>query len=165
MLPYCSATALMNDPEAQAGTETMQERRVSRKFRVQPKRSQWPNPSCLVNWPVTGCQISARQAVALHSRRESLNPAMLTIAVLATIFGDVDRLNSPPRKSWSVLGTVVLIVALFGILAAWMSLAVWTWMSSTDTFGIIVSLLVGFALMALMYYSSTRGYDERAGHE
>jgi hypothetical protein len=59
----------------------------------------------------------------------------------------------------------VLIVALFGIFAAWMSLAVWTWMSSTDTFGIIVSLLVGFALMALMYYSSTHGYDERAGHQ
>ena len=58
-----------------------------------------------------------------------------------------------------------MIVALFGILAAWVLLAVWTWMSSKDTFGIVVSLLVGFALIALVYYSSSHGYDEQAGHE
>jgi ABC-type Co2+ transport system permease subunit len=33
------------------------------------------------------------------------------------------------------------------------------------TFGVVVSLLVGFALMALVFYSSRHGYDEQAGHE
>jgi hypothetical protein len=80
------------------------------------------------------------------------------------------------RKSWSVLGTVALIAALLGILAAAVWLAVRTWMSAQGApippvgyaamaVGVIFSLLVGFALMALVFYSSRYGYDDRAAQE
>jgi TRAP-type C4-dicarboxylate transport system permease small subunit len=88
----------------------------------------------------------------------------------------MDGPNSPPRKSWNVLGTAALIAALFGILAAAAWLAVRTWMSTQGppmpavgyaamAVGVVLSLLVGFALMALMFYSSRYGYDERASRE
>jgi hypothetical protein len=88
----------------------------------------------------------------------------------------MDGPNSSPRKSWSVLGTAVLIAALFLILAASVWLAVRTWISTQGapistagyawmTFGVVASLLVGFALMTLVFYSSRHGYDEREGHE
>jgi hypothetical protein len=75
-----------------------------------------------------------------------------------------------------VLGTVALIAALFGILAAAVWLAVRTWVSAEGApippvgyaamaVGVIFSLLVGFALMALVFYSSRYGYDERAAQE
>jgi formate hydrogenlyase subunit 3/multisubunit Na+/H+ antiporter MnhD subunit len=75
-----------------------------------------------------------------------------------------------------VLGTAALIAALFGILAAAVWLAVRTWMSAQGApippvgyaamaVGVVFSLLVGFALMALVFYSSRYGYDERAAQE
>jgi hypothetical protein len=84
--------------------------------------------------------------------------------------------NASSRKSWSVLGTAALIAALFGILAAAVWLAVRTWMSAQGApippagyaamaIGVVFSLLVGFALMALVFYSSRYGYDERAAQE
>jgi hypothetical protein len=80
------------------------------------------------------------------------------------------------RKSWSALGTAALIAALFGILAAAVWLAVRTWMSAQGApippvgyaamaVGVVFSLLVGFALMALVFYSSRYGYDDRAAEE
>jgi hypothetical protein len=80
------------------------------------------------------------------------------------------------RKSWSVLGTAALIAALFGLLAAAVWLAVRTWVSAEGApippvgyaamaVGVVFSLLVGFALMALVFYSSRYGYDERAAQE
>ena len=88
----------------------------------------------------------------------------------------MDGPNSPPLKSWSTLGTAALIAALFGILAAAAWLAVRTWMSAQGppmpavgyaamAVGVVLSLLVGFALMALVFYSSRYGYDERASRE
>jgi hypothetical protein len=84
--------------------------------------------------------------------------------------------KSSSQKSWSVLGTAVLMAALFGILAAAVWLAVRTWMSvqgapippvgyAAMAVGVVFSLLVGFALMALVFYSSRYGYDERAAQE
>jgi hypothetical protein len=84
--------------------------------------------------------------------------------------------NASSRKTWSVLGTAALIAALFGILAAAVWLAVRTWISAQGApippvgyvamaIGVIFSLLVGFALMALVFYSSRYGYDERASQE
>ena len=75
-----------------------------------------------------------------------------------------------------MLGTAALIAALFGILAAAVWLAVRTWISAQGApippvgyvamaIGVIFSLLVGFALMALVFYSSRYGYDERASQE
>ena len=75
-----------------------------------------------------------------------------------------------------MLGTAALVAALFGILAAAVWLAVRTWISAQGApippvgyvamaIGVIFSLLVGFALMALVFYSSRYGYDERASQE
>jgi hypothetical protein len=83
---------------------------------------------------------------------------------------------SSSRPSWSVLGTAALMAALFGILAAAVWLVVRTWMSTEGpsippvgyvamALGIVFSLVVGFALMALVFYSSRYGYDERAAEE
>ena len=69
----------------------------------------------------------------------------------------MDGPNSQRRKLWRVLGTAILIAALFGILAA-IGMA-------RAAIGVVVMLLVGFALIALMFYSSSHGYDEREGHE
>ncbi len=65
----------------------------------------------------------------------------------------------------------MLVVALFGILAVAVWYAAHAWMSVDGppmpasgyvamTLGVVFSLLVGFALMALMFYSSRHGYDD-----
>jgi hypothetical protein len=88
----------------------------------------------------------------------------------------MDAPNTPPRKSWATLGTAALVAALLGILAASAWLAVRTWMLAQGppmpavgyvamTIGVVLSLLVGFVLMALVFYSSRHGYDERASQE
>lgn len=70
------------------------------------------------------------------------------------------------------LGIAVLLVLLGA--ALWFAFGVWT---AVDTgpmpaglyvamgLGALFSLLVGCGLMALMFYSSRRGYDERAAGE
>ena len=71
------------------------------------------------------------------------------------------------------LGTLSLIAVLLGLLAAATWLAVHTWMAAAAspmptagyvamTLGVVFSLLVGIALMALLFYSSRHGYDEQA---
>jgi hypothetical protein len=78
-----------------------------------------------------------------------------------------------PSNAWTSFGTPVLVVALLGILAlaAWYASRAWTSvvgppMPTTGyvamTLGVVFSLLVGFALMALLFYSSRHGYDDRA---
>jgi hypothetical protein len=80
-----------------------------------------------------------------------------------------------PTKS-SVLGTVVLVVVLFGLLIAAILFAVRSWTSIEGpplpevgyiamTIGVVFSLLIGVALMALLFYSSRHGYDERASRD
>jgi hypothetical protein len=72
--------------------------------------------------------------------------------------------------------TLALIVPLFLILAAsvWWAVALWTSVEGPPMpasghvamwLGIVFSLVIGCGLMALMFFSSRHGYDERArGH-
>jgi hypothetical protein len=70
-----------------------------------------------------------------------------------------------------VIGVVVL--ALLGLLAAaiYYAYGIWNaleaadlpgWMYAAMAGGVLFSLLVGCGLMALVFYSSRHGYDERA---
>jgi hypothetical protein len=71
---------------------------------------------------------------------------------------------------WS-FGTIMLVVVLFGILAGAVWYAAYAWLSVDGPpmpasgyifmiLGVVLSLLVGFGLMGLIFYSSRRGYDE-----
>jgi hypothetical protein len=66
---------------------------------------------------------------------------------------------------------VMLVAVLFAILAAAVWFAAWAWTSLSGppmpatgyvalTLGVVFSLVVGFGLMALLFYSSRHGYDE-----
>ena len=72
-----------------------------------------------------------------------------------------------------MLGTVALVIVLLGLLVAATVFAVRSWTSIEGpampeigyvamTIGVVFSLLIGIALMALLFYSSRHGYDERA---
>ena len=76
---------------------------------------------------------------------------------------------------WS-FGTIVLVVALFGILAGALWYAAYAWMSVDGPpmpasgyvfmiLGVVLSLLVGFGLMGLIFYSSRHGYDEHGNDQ
>jgi hypothetical protein len=67
--------------------------------------------------------------------------------------------------------TILVILALLGILGAAAAVAVYGWQATADVemsvhgyiamaLGILFSIVVGCGLMALMFYSSRRGYDE-----
>jgi hypothetical protein len=71
------------------------------------------------------------------------------------------------------MGKIVLIAALFALLAGSIWFAVQGWMSLEGTaiptegyvamaLGIFFTLVVGVGLMMLMFYSHRRGYDEPA---
>jgi hypothetical protein len=71
------------------------------------------------------------------------------------------------------MGKVVVIGVLFALLAGSVWFAAKGWMSLADTpmpasgyiamtLGVVFSLVVGIGLMALVFYSSRRGYDEPA---
>ena len=88
----------------------------------------------------------------------------------------MDGPSAPQRTKTSVLGTVVLVVVLLGLLVAAILFAVRSWTSIEGpplpevgyvamTIGVVFSLLIGVALMALLFYSSRHGYDERAARE
>ena len=73
---------------------------------------------------------------------------------------------------WS-FGTIVLVVVLFGILAGAVWYAAYAWMAVDGppmpasgyifmTLGVVLSLLVGFGLMGLIFYSSRHGYDDQS---
>ena len=75
-----------------------------------------------------------------------------------------------------MLGTIVLVVVLLGLLVAATLFAVRSWTSIEGpplpevgyiamTIGVVFSLLIGVALMALLFYSSRHGYDERAARD
>ena len=72
--------------------------------------------------------------------------------------------------------TAALIVPLFVILGAaiWWAVSLWMWVEGPPMpvaghvamwLGIFFSLVIGCGLMALMFFSSRRGYDERASGE
>ncbi len=67
--------------------------------------------------------------------------------------------------------TVILFAALFAILAVAAVWAVWAWTTADDAqmsihgyvalvLMIVFSLITGCGLMAMMFYSSRKGYDE-----
>jgi hypothetical protein len=69
-----------------------------------------------------------------------------------------------------------LVVSLFVILGAavWWAVGLWTSVEGPPMptagyvamwLGIVFSLVIGCGLMALMFFSSRRGYDERASGE
>jgi len=70
------------------------------------------------------------------------------------------------------LPTILLFVVLFALLALAITFMVTTWQQSQARMsihgwialglGVFFSVVVGCGLMALMFYSSRRGYDERA---
>jgi hypothetical protein len=75
-----------------------------------------------------------------------------------------------------MVGQVAILAPLFAILAAalWFAARAWTAVEGPPmpavgyvamTLGVIFSLLVGFALMALLFYSSRHGYDEAPHNE
>jgi hypothetical protein len=79
--------------------------------------------------------------------------------------------SDPPRTGMIGRWAVVTILALLLIAAA--IVAYLGWMSGGDTgvpasgyvamaFGVIFSLAIGIGLMALLFYSSRKGYDEPA---
>ncbi len=81
----------------------------------------------------------------------------------------------PGAGRWS-FGTIVLVVVLFGILAGACWYAAHAWMSVDGpqmpasgyifmTLGVVLSLLVGFGLMGLIFYSSRHGYDEQGNDQ
>ncbi|MEA2982888.1 MAG: hypothetical protein QOF09_4711 [Alphaproteobacteria bacterium] len=68
-----------------------------------------------------------------------------------------------------------VVIALMGLLAAsiFYAYGIWTtlgaadlpgWMYAAMIGGVVFSLLVGGGLMALVFYSSRAGYDDRASH-
>jgi uncharacterized membrane protein YidH (DUF202 family) len=76
-----------------------------------------------------------------------------------------------PRAKGGTLGTIILVAVLLAILAAAVWYAAGAWLSLGGTpmptsgyaalaIGVVFSLLVGFGLMALLFYSSRHGYDE-----
>jgi len=81
-----------------------------------------------------------------------------------------------PGAARTSFGTIVMVVALLGILAGASWYAAQAWLSVDGppmpatgyvamTLGVVFSLLVGFALMALLFYSNRHGYDDQAAHE
>jgi Kef-type K+ transport system membrane component KefB len=84
--------------------------------------------------------------------------------------GNLSKLGNM-SKLGSKVGTIALVVALLGLLAAAIWLAVHTWLSaegpamSTSAYvamilGVVFSVVLGCGLMALVFYSSRYGYDE-----
>jgi len=71
----------------------------------------------------------------------------------------------------SILAKIALIATLLAMLAAaaWYAASAWIEIPGPPMpeagyvamgFGVVFSLLIGFGLMALLFYSSRRGYDE-----
>jgi fatty acid desaturase len=84
----------------------------------------------------------------------------------------MDDPGVPRAKKTSRLGTIALVVVLLGLLVAATLFAIRSWTSIEGpplpgvgylamTIGVLFSLLVGIALMTLLFYSSRHGYDER----
>ena len=68
--------------------------------------------------------------------------------------------------------TILLLLVLLGLVALALSFMVSAWRGSTAhmsvhgwialSLGVFFSVVIGCDLMALMFYSSRRGYDDRA---
>ncbi|MFZ3358138.1 MAG: hypothetical protein WCA56_03290 [Xanthobacteraceae bacterium] len=83
-------------------------------------------------------------------------------------------MGEPDAKSRKPsLGAIALILPVLAILAASIWLAARTWIASSASpmstsavvamiLGVVFSVVVGCGLMALVFYSSRYGYDDRA---
>ena len=78
---------------------------------------------------------------------------------------------SEPSRARRVLGTLAVAVPLFALLVAalWFASRAWTAVEGPPMpaigylamiLGVFFSLLIGCALMALLFYSNRHGYDE-----
>ena len=67
-----------------------------------------------------------------------------------------------------IILVIVSLLTLFGVTVAW---AIWGWEQTASTgmgfhgwlamiLGIVITSLVGFGLLGLMFYSSRHGYNE-----
>jgi flagellar basal body-associated protein FliL len=84
--------------------------------------------------------------------------------------GNEDRPLTTTSARLGVGSWVVLIVLLLLLVATGVAIYFgWTLANGTDVptsgyaamaFGVIISLAIGFGLMALLFYSSRKGYDE-----
>jgi hypothetical protein len=83
----------------------------------------------------------------------------------------VKRHASKLRASELGIGSWTIVIVLLALLAGAVSFAYYGWTYETGeampvslyipmTLGIVFSLIVGIGLMALMFYSSRKGYDE-----
>ena len=74
------------------------------------------------------------------------------------------------------MGSKILIAVLLALViwAGWVGITGWNLESDVQLdvhgytamiIGIVGSLVVGIALMALVFYSSRKGYDDAAGHQ
>ena len=74
------------------------------------------------------------------------------------------------------MGRALLLLALGALLVLALGWAGWVWFSlgdadiSTDgfialTLGVVFSILVGVGLMALVFYSARKGYDDQVEYE
>lgn len=85
-------------------------------------------------------------------------------------------MTGPATKTGANAGAVALAIALFGILAmsGWYAAKAWTSIAGPPMpaggyvamiMGVIFSVALGCGLMALVFYSSRHGYDERASQD
>jgi hypothetical protein len=85
----------------------------------------------------------------------------------------IDVMTTPPNQFSSRIKIALVAVPLLAVLVAslWYAASAWTSLSGPPmpatgyvamTIGIIFSLVVGFVLMALVFYSSRHGYDDAA---
>ena len=83
------------------------------------------------------------------------------------------RIWGRTERDWEMRTALVIVagLALLGLSVGW---AIWGWEQTAGTemsghgwlaliLGIVFTMLVGFGLMGLMFFSSRYGYDERAG--
>ena len=84
-----------------------------------------------------------------------------------------DKMAEAPRPTRSRGPTVLAVIVLVGLLVATAVVMWWAWVEIGEVefsahglialgLGIGLTLLCGVGLMALVFFSSRRGYDERA---
>ena len=82
--------------------------------------------------------------------------------------------DSLPKRGHEFIPVVILVIALFALLAlsVWFAAYSWTHLGGdpVPTYGyvaivggVVLSLVVGGGLMALVFYSSRHGYDDLSG--
>ena len=86
--------------------------------------------------------------------------------------GDKDRTSTETTMSARMgVGSWIILIVLLSLLVATGVVIYFGWILGNGTdvptsgydamaFGVIISLAVGFGLMALLFYSSRKGYDE-----